>query len=82
MKLWADLGDRLVVGLRTLTPPTGVQIPLPQPIHKKARASGLFFEVAGGRNIYRASGGAPTGRPRDYRNRASGGAPTGVLTTL
>lgn len=26
-----DLGDRPVVGLRTLTPPTGVRIPLPQP---------------------------------------------------
>jgi hypothetical protein len=25
------LGDRLVVGLRTLTPPAGVRIPLPQP---------------------------------------------------
>ena len=29
------LGDRLVVGLRTLTPPAGVQIPLPQPIWNK-----------------------------------------------
>ena len=26
------LGDRLVVGLRTLTPPTGVRVPLPHPI--------------------------------------------------
>ena len=38
----ANLGDRLVVGLRTLTPPTGVRIPLPQP-NEKARKSGLFF---------------------------------------
>ena len=29
--LRADLGDRLVVGLRTLTPPTKVRILVPQP---------------------------------------------------
>ena len=31
-----------MVGLRTLTPPTGVRIPLPQP-NEKARFCGLFF---------------------------------------
>ena len=46
-----NLGDRLTVGLRTLTPPVGVQIPLPQPIKRlfnlsdtrRAADSGLFL---------------------------------------
>ncbi len=37
------LGDRLVVGLRTLTPPTGVRIPLPQPNKKRAPSGALFL---------------------------------------
>src|SRR5210317_957091 len=38
-----ELGDRLVVGLRTLTPSTGVRIPLPQPENEKAPSRGLFI---------------------------------------
>ncbi len=36
------MGDRLVVGLRTLTPSAGVRIPLPQPKTKRPASSGLF----------------------------------------
>ena len=37
------LGDRLVVGLRTLTPPTGVRIPLPQPKEYGPLAGPIFL---------------------------------------
>jgi hypothetical protein len=36
------MGDRLVVGLRTLTPSAGVRIPLPQPPTKKPALRGFF----------------------------------------
>lgn len=39
------LGDRLMVGLRILIPPIGVQIPVPQPLKKSKgpRIRGPFF---------------------------------------
>src|SRR5699024_9502797 len=37
------LGDRLKVGLRTLTPPVGVRIPLPQPFFKALFMQGFFY---------------------------------------
>ena len=40
-----NMGDRLVVGLRTLTPPAGVRIPLPQPNMKRPPNEAAFFII-------------------------------------
>ena len=47
-KIGMLLGDRLVVGLRTLTPSTGVRIPRPQPNNHKGPHSGPFCYLVRG----------------------------------
>src|SRR6056297_1856312 len=57
------LGDRLVVGLRTLTPSAGVRIPLPQPDTKKPAQAGFFVSGWGRGSIRtRSSNRAARGR--------------------
>ena len=64
------MGDRLVVGLRTLTPSAGVRIPLPQPDTEKPAQGGFFCIWLGERDrcAARFSG-------RSYPERSVGQAP-------
>ena len=71
------LGDRLVVGLRTLTPPTGVRIPLPQPENEKAPLVGAFSFSRSGRVGFQK----PV-RPTQRRRRMLAGRAEGPTQSL
>ena len=81
------MGDRLVVGLRTLTPSAGVRIPLPQPDTQKARLARVFCVSGWGRGLIRtpvrperSEDDAAQPHPQGKRQRRAVN-PSGILTS-